>query len=148
MYESNQSFLGVGTTASTPTCNPSSPHARFIRHRARSLSAFFITVRWLVAGLFKNRITERTRDLLIELAHTAELATWMQRLQAGDAINVSEQRAVMHHALRAPADSDIRVDGENIVPSIQAVLQRVGEFVEKFTNNTGGGITANRFDMS
>ena len=115
-------------------------HQRATRHlHMRDLFAtepdrfqrFSLRLDGLLLDYSKNRITERTRDLLIELAHTAELATWMQRLQAGDAINVSEQRAVMHHALRAPADSDIRVDGENIVPSIQAVLQRVGEFVEK-----------------
>lgn len=78
----------------------------------------------------KNRITARTLELLIELAQEALLPTWMQNMQAGAKINLSEDRAVLHTALRLPKNAQVEIDGQNIMPKIQQELQRAFSFAE------------------
>ncbi|BBF85600.1 glucose-6-phosphate isomerase [Aquitalea magnusonii] len=79
----------------------------------------------------KNRITERTLELLIDLAQEAELPLWMERMRSGERINVSEKRAVLHTALRLPAGAALPLDGTDIVPEVHAVLQRMRLFTDK-----------------
>ncbi|MBR5675010.1 MAG: glucose-6-phosphate isomerase, partial [Neisseriaceae bacterium] len=79
----------------------------------------------------KNRITEETLNLLIELANAADLSEQMQRMKTGEKINVSENRAALHIASRLPENAELWINNENIVPKVQAELSRALSFAEK-----------------
>ncbi len=76
----------------------------------------------------KTALDATARTLLLDLAQAAGLKAKIDALMSGEKINSTEGRAVLHTALRAPADAVIEVDGENVVPGIQAVLARMAEF--------------------
>ena len=101
------------------------------------------------AGIYldysKNRVTDETLTLLFRLAEESGLRERIDAMFRGDRINVSEKRAVLHVALRAPKDVSIVVDGENVVPHIHAVLDRMAEFADRvrsgaWKGHTGKGI--------
>src|SRR5271165_6243241 len=81
------------------------------------------------AGLYldysKNRITDETLKLLFQLATESGLRDRIDAMFQGDKINVTENRAVLHVALRAPAGSSIVMDGQDVVPEVHAVLDRM-----------------------
>src|SRR5688572_30549111 len=81
------------------------------------------------AGLYldysKNRITAETLQLLLQLADESGLRERIDAMFRGDKINITETRAVLHVALRAPIGASIVVDGENVVPEVHAVLDRM-----------------------
>lgn len=79
----------------------------------------------------KNRITEETLNLLIELANTAKLGEQMQKMRQGEKINISENRAALHIASRLPENAELLINNDNIVPKIQAELKRALSFAEK-----------------
>ncbi|MGH8550355.1 MAG: glucose-6-phosphate isomerase [Methylococcales bacterium] len=85
------------------------------------------------AGIFldfsKNRINQETLGLLIDLARQKRLDVWIERMFNGEKINLTENRAVLHTALRRQADSPLRVEGADIMPAIRAVLEKMGRFV-------------------
>jgi glucose-6-phosphate isomerase len=87
------------------------------------------------AGLYldysKNRITHQTIRLLLELAEACGLRERIQSMFRGDKINTTEERAVLHVALRAPASERIVVDGEDVVPNVHAVLDRMAAFSDR-----------------
>jgi glucose-6-phosphate isomerase len=76
----------------------------------------------------KNRITEKTLKLLIQLAGESDLSGRIAAMFRGEKINVTENRAVLHVALRAPKDATIVVDGKNVVPDVHAVLEKMADF--------------------
>ncbi|MDC7715027.1 glucose-6-phosphate isomerase [Vogesella sp. LYT5W] len=84
----------------------------------------------LLLDYSKNRITDRTLELLLELADAANLGQWLQWMRDGERINVSEQRAVLHTALRQPAGSRVLLDGVNVVDEVQDVLAACSRFAE------------------
>src|SRR4051794_17315099 len=100
------------------------------------------------AGIYldysKNRITEETLRLLFELAIAADLRGRIDAMFRGDKINVSENRGVLHVALRAPKDASILVDGENVVPAVHAVLDRMAEFSDRIRSGNWKGHTGRR----
>src|SRR5580704_15909186 len=87
------------------------------------------------AGLFldysKNRITDETLTLLLQLADQSGLKARIDAMFRGDKINVTENRAVLHIALRAPRGEKILVDGENVVPQVHAVLDKMTGFSQR-----------------
>ncbi|HEY7830777.1 MAG TPA: glucose-6-phosphate isomerase [Solirubrobacteraceae bacterium] len=89
----------------------------------------------LGAGLYldysKNRITEETIGLLLELAQQSQLAERIEAMFSGERINVSENRSVLHVALRMPANSSLVVEGEDVVAQVHAVLRRMSAFAER-----------------
>ena len=90
----------------------------------------------------KNRLDENTLDLLCQLAEAADLPQYMQAMSSGEKINTSEHRAVLHTALRLPANAQpIYVDGENIVPNVHHELNRALEFARQLLDGTHAGIT-------
>jgi glucose-6-phosphate isomerase len=89
----------------------------------------------------KNRITDETMPLLVRLAEECGLRARIDAMFRGEKINVSERRAVLHVALRAPRDASILVDGENVVPGVHAVLDRVTEFANRVRSGTWKGHT-------
>jgi glucose-6-phosphate isomerase len=100
------------------------------------------------AGLFldysKNRITEETRNLLLQLAEESGLRERMDAMFRGEKINVTEKRAVLHVALRAPKGETILVDGENVVPAVHAVLDKMAAFSERIRSGAWKGHTGKR----
>ena len=100
------------------------------------------------AGLFldysKNRITDETLGLLLELANESGLAERIAAMFRGDKINITEKRAVLHTALRAPKDAVILVDGENVVPGVHEVLGKMTAFANKARSGEWKGHTGKR----
>jgi glucose-6-phosphate isomerase len=99
-------------------------------------------------GLFldysKNRITDETVKLLIRLAEESQLRERIDAMFRGDKINLTEKRAVLHTALRAPRDATIVVDGENVVPKVHAVLDRMANFANRLRSGEWKGHTGKR----
>ena len=79
----------------------------------------------------KNRITDETLRLLLQLAEEAGLRDRIEAMFRGDSINVSENRAVLHVALRAPRGASIIHDGRNMVPEVHAVLDKMTDFAHR-----------------
>jgi len=87
----------------------------------------------------KNRITDETLKLLLKLAGESDLRGRIDAMFRGDKINVTEKRAVLHVALRAPRGASIVVDGENVVPMVHAVLDRMTDFSNRVRNGEWKG---------
>jgi glucose-6-phosphate isomerase len=100
------------------------------------------------AGLFldysKNRITDETIRLLVNLAKECGVAERRDAMFRGEKINVSENRAVLHVALRAPRGAVIEVDGHNVVPDVHGVLDRMAVFANKIRDGSWTGHTGRR----
>ncbi len=92
----------------------------------------------------KNRITDTTLHLLLQLAEAAGLRNRIDAMFRGDKINVTEQRAVLHVALRAPKDEVINVDGQNVVPEVHEVLDRMADFSNRVRSGEWKGFTGKR----
>src|SRR5262249_40114801 len=89
----------------------------------------------------KNRITQETLDLLIQLAEECDLRSRIDAMFHGEKINITENRAVLHVALRAPKGASIMVDGENVVPQVHAVLEKMTEFCNRVRSGEWKGFT-------
>ena len=100
------------------------------------------------AGIFldysKNRITAETVNLLVQLAEESALRSHIDAMFRGDKINFTEHRAVLHVALRAPKDAAILVDGQNVVPEVHAVLDKMTEFSNRVRSGEWKGYTGRR----
>jgi glucose-6-phosphate isomerase len=100
------------------------------------------------AGLFvdysKNRINDESLKLLFSLAEEADLRSRIDAMFRGEKINVTENRAVLHIALRAPKDSSILVDGKNVVPEVHAVLDKMGDLSNRIRSGNWLGHTGKR----
>jgi glucose-6-phosphate isomerase len=100
------------------------------------------------AGLYldysKNRITDETLRLLLRLSHESGLQHRIDAMFRGDKINVSENRAVLHVALRAPRGASIIHDGRNVVPEIHAVLDGMADFADRLRSGAWTGHTGKR----
>ncbi|MGH2509164.1 MAG: glucose-6-phosphate isomerase, partial [Ktedonobacteraceae bacterium] len=92
----------------------------------------------------KNRVTDETLRLLFSLAESAGLRARIDAMFHGEKINVTEQRAVLHVALRAPKGSSILVDGQNVVPEVHAVLEKMANFANRVRSGTWVGHTGKR----
>src|SRR5262245_50904114 len=100
------------------------------------------------AGLFldysKNRITDETIRLLMQLAEESGLREGIAAMFGGEKINVTENRAVLHIALRAPREAVITVDRENVVPKVHAVLDQMTDFANRVRSGAWKGHTGKR----
>ncbi len=100
------------------------------------------------AGIYldysKNRITDETLRLLLQLARESGLRDRIDAMFRGDKINVSENRAVLHVALRAPRGVSIIYDGRNVVPDVHAVLDRMADFARRLRGGAWKGHTGER----
>lgn len=92
----------------------------------------------------KNRITDETMRLLLELAESCRLRERIDAMFRGEKINVTEDRAVLHVALRAPRNRQILVDGENVVPLVHEVLDRMTDFTNRLRSGEWTGHTGKR----
>ncbi|MBV8050884.1 MAG: glucose-6-phosphate isomerase, partial [Acidobacteriaceae bacterium] len=92
----------------------------------------------------KNRITDETLKLLLQLATDCGLRERIDAMFSGEKINITEKRAVLHVALRAPKDESIFVDGKNVVPEVHAVLDRMADFCNRVRSGEWKGHTGKR----
>jgi glucose-6-phosphate isomerase len=95
----------------------------------------------LLLDYSKNRVTKETTALLLDLAREGELEAWRARMLAGDRINTTEHRAVLHVALRNRSDRPILVDGRDVMPQVNAVLARMRDFSERVRGGAWRGHT-------
>ncbi|OBK11744.1 glucose-6-phosphate isomerase [Mycobacterium asiaticum] len=109
--------------------------------RGRELT---LTVGDLYIDYSKHRITRETIQLLIDLARAADLEEHRDQMFAGAHINTSEDRAVLHTALRLPRDADLTVDGQNVVRDVHEVLDAMGDFTDKLRSGDWKGATGER----
>jgi len=100
------------------------------------------------AGIFldysKHRINDQTIKLLLQLADESRLRERINAMFSGEKINITEKRAVLHVALRAPKGSSIIVDGENVVPGVHAVLDKMSSFCDRVRSGAWKGHTGKR----
>src|SRR3954468_3978811 len=92
----------------------------------------------------KNRVTDETLGLLFRLAEESGLRARIDAMFRGDKINITENRAVLHVALRAPKGSSILVDGKNVVPDVHSVLDRMADFSDRVRSGAWKGYTGKR----
>jgi glucose-6-phosphate isomerase len=92
----------------------------------------------------KNRITDETLKLLLQLATESGLRARIDGLFRGEKINITEDRAVLHTALRAPKGASVFVDGENVIPRVHAVLDRMSDFSNRVRSGVWNGHTGKR----
>jgi glucose-6-phosphate isomerase len=99
-------------------------------------------------GLFldysKNRVTDQTLKLLLQLAKESGLRARIDAMFGGEKINITENRAVLHIALRAPKGATILVDGKNVVPEVHAVLDKMSAFADRVRSGEWKGHTGKR----
>ena len=89
----------------------------------------------------KNRVTEKTIDLLVALAEQAQIKEKADRMFAGEKINITERRAVLHVALRNRSNSPIYVDGKDVMPDVNRVLDKMKGFCERVRSGEWRGYT-------
>ena len=102
-----------------------------------------LTIKWddFYVDFSKNRITKETLELLFGLANEVHLKDAISKYFKGDIINETEGRAVLHTALRAPKEEKIYVDGENVIPEIHEVKQKIEEFTNLVVSGNHSGFT-------
>jgi glucose-6-phosphate isomerase len=103
-----------------------------------------LTVGDLYIDYSKHRITRETVKLLIDLARQAGLEDRRDAMFSGVHINTSENRAVLHTALRLPRSAELSVDGQNVVEDVHAVLDKMGDFTDRLRNGEWKGATGER----
>src|SRR5271170_7113196 len=109
--------------------------------RGRELT---VTVGDLYIDYSKHRVTRETLRLLVDLARAARLEEHRDQMFAGEHINTSEDRAVLHTALRLPRDAELIVDDQNVVADVHAVLDAMGDFTDRLRNGDWTGATGER----
>jgi glucose-6-phosphate isomerase len=92
----------------------------------------------------KHRITDETLPMLFQLAREAKIEDWRDKMFAGEKINITEDRAVLHTALRNRANTPVLVDGHDVMPDVNAVLAQMREFSDKVRNGSWTGYTGKR----
>src|ERR1700758_4996682 len=107
-------------------------------------SEFTVTVGDLYIDYSKHRINRETLKLLTDLARAAELEQHRDEMFSGAHINTSENRAVLHTALRLPRDATLIVDGQNVVEDVHAVLDAMGDFTDRLRSGEWTGATGKR----
>jgi glucose-6-phosphate isomerase len=113
---------------------------------ASRFAKFSLRFNDLLLDYSKNRITEQTMTLLRQLAEQADLKGWTEKMFSGQKINITEDRAVLHVALRNRSNRPIMVDGKDVMPEVNAVLAHMKEFSDairggSWTGYTGKAIT-------
>ena len=105
---------------------------------------FSLEAAGLLFDYSKNRITDETVTLLLDLARHQDVEGWRDRMFAGERINSTENRAVLHTALRNRSNRPVMVDGQDVMPEVNGVLARMGRFVEAVREGAWTGYTGER----
>src|SRR5258707_5401274 len=144
---------------STPDISASPAWNALVRHHdqigSKHLREFFaedpdrgrelaLTVGDLYVDYSKHRVTRETLKLLVDLAKAADLEAKRDAMFAGVHINTSEDRAVLHTALRLPKGAELTVDGQDVVADVHDVLDAMGNFTDRLPNGQWPGATGGR----
>ena len=113
-------------------------------HDADRFRRFSLRLDDLLLDYSKNRITDETLQLLLQLAEDSGLRARIDAMFRGEKINSTEKRAVLHVALRAPKGQSIVVDGKNVVPEVHAVLDKMEGFANRVRSGAWKGHTGKR----
>ncbi len=105
---------------------------------------FSLQVGDILLDYSKNRVTTETMQLLAQLAEQADVVAWRERMFSGEKINNTENRAVLHVALRNRSNRPVIVDGEDVMPKIDAVIARMSAFAEQVRSGEWRGYTGER----
>ncbi|MCV7346492.1 glucose-6-phosphate isomerase [Mycolicibacterium rhodesiae] len=143
----------TGDISATPQWNALSRHHDQIA--GKHLREFFdedpargreltLTVGDLYIDYSKHRVTRETLSLLVDLARAADLEKHRDAMLSGQHINTSEDRAVLHTALRLPRDATLEVDGQNVVADVHEVLDAMGDFTDRLRSGEWTGATGER----
>ncbi|PND55494.1 glucose-6-phosphate isomerase [Mycobacterium sp. ENV421] len=143
----------TGDISATPEWNALSRHHDQIA--GKHLREFFhedpargreltLTVGDLYIDYSKHRVTRETLSLLVDLARAANLEQHRDAMLSGQHINTSEDRAVLHTALRLPRDATLEVDGQNVVADVHQVLDAMGDFTDRLRSGEWTGATGER----
>jgi len=116
----------------------------FIKDKQRAKR---FTIKWddFYVDYSKNRITQKTIDLFLELAEEVDLKNAISKYFSGDKINITEDRAVLHTALRAKETEEVFVDGKNIIPEVYKVKQKIKTFTNQILEGKRKGFTGKKF---
>jgi len=109
---------------------------------ARRFEKFSLRYNDILLDYSKNRISEETLPLLIDLAEQSELPAWIEHLYSGEKINFTEQRAVLHTALRNRSNTPVYVDGVDVMPEVNRVLEKMRRFTDKVRSGEWKGYSA------
>ena len=105
---------------------------------------FTLKAEELLLDYSKNRINTETMDKLVALAESADLKKWIEAMFAGEKINVTEDRSVLHVALRSPKEAIVEVDGINVILEVHAVLDQMAAFSNKIRSGEWKGFTGKK----
>src|SRR5437764_4258497 len=111
------------------------------RQDPRRFEKFSLRFDDILLDFSKNRITEETLRLLLELARQADVRGWTERMFTGQKINTTEGRAVLHVALRNRSNRPITVDGQDVMPEVNAVLAHMRRFTDAVRSGAWTGFT-------
>src|SRR5205823_712336 len=110
----------------------------------KRFESFTLRFEDLLVDYSKHRITAETLRLLFALAREAQVERWRDRMFSGEKINGTEDRAVLHVALRNRSNKPILVDGKDVMPEVNAVLARMRDFTERVRSGEWKGHTGKR----
>ena len=116
-------------------------HARPVRPGPGRFERFSLRLGDILFDFSKNRITEKTLPLLCDLARQADLARWIEAMFSGQKINTTENRAVLHVALRNRSNTPVLVDGQDVMPEVNRVLEHMRSFSEAVRSGAWKGYT-------
>lgn len=105
---------------------------------------FTIMCDGLLLDYSKNSVTKETMAKLIKLANSVGMSSWIKRMYSGEAINMTEDRAVLHIALRNRSNSPIMVDGEDVMPAVNAVLAQMKRFCNQVHSGEWSGFSGKK----
>ncbi|MDP8568497.1 glucose-6-phosphate isomerase [Methylophilus aquaticus] len=105
---------------------------------------FSLTVDDILLDFSKHRVTKETLSLLFQLARDSQIEQWRARMFSGEKINVTENRAVLHTALRNRSNTPVYVDGKDVMPEVNAVLAQMRSFTEQVRGGQWAGYTGKR----
>ena len=118
---------------------------KMFQEDAARASKFHIKWNAFLIDYSKNRINQETMDLLVKLANEVHLKEAISGYFEGEIINKTENRAVLHTALRAPENAIVKVDGQNIIPEIYEVKNKIKAFTNEIVNGVRKGFTGKAF---
>lgn len=121
------------------------PMKKLFSEDANRAEKFHISWNEFLIDYSKNIVTQETLDLLLKLTEEVQLKDAISKYFNGDAINATEKRAVLHTALRAPESAVINMDGENVVPEVYAVKNKIKAFTSEVISGTRKGFTGKTF---
>lgn len=116
-------------------------HMRELFSRKSRFDNFSVEFEDILLDYSKNRVTETTLDLLIELANDMELQDAIEKMFTGAKINETENRAVLHTALRNRSNNPVKVDGKDVMPEVNSVLDQMRKFTNKIIKGDWKGFT-------